>query len=111
MAKWLLLVIVRMYGDEKSFLTTKQVEKQIVQNQNTIGMLSFLCCIISKMRLETFLPYKVIEIETAEADDIIATLVRKITKVRTGPNHAKKVLILSGDKDFHTVHNKICSTI
>ena len=44
----------KMYGDEKYFLITKQVEKQIEQNQNTIGMLYFLCCIISKMRLKLF---------------------------------------------------------
>ena len=34
-----------------------------------------------KDEIKTFLPYKVIEIETAEADDIIATLVKK-TKVK-----------------------------
>ena len=33
----------RMYGDEKFSQITKQVEKQIVKNQITIGMLSFLC--------------------------------------------------------------------
>ena len=57
-----------------------------------------------KNEIKTFLPYKVIEIETAEADDIIATLVRRVQRV-TGPNHTKKILILSGDKDFIQLHN------
>ena len=57
-----------------------------------------------KDEIRNFLPYKVIEIETAEADDIIATLVNRLQR-RTGPNHAKKVLILSGDKDFIQLQN------
>ena len=55
--------------------------------------------------IRDFLPYKVIELETAEADDIIAALVRRIQN-RVGPNHLKKVLILSGDKDFIQLHNE-----
>jgi len=51
------------------------------------------------------LPYKVLELETAEADDIIATLVRR-TLNRIQPNHLKKILILSGDKDFIQLHNE-----
>ncbi len=57
-----------------------------------------------KDEIRNFLPYKVIEIETAEADDIIATLIKRIQK-QVGPNHQKKVLILSGDKDFIQLHN------
>ena len=49
-----------------------------------------------KDEIKTFLPYKVIELETAEADDIIAVLCRKTNE---------KVLILSGDKDFIQLHN------
>jgi len=55
--------------------------------------------------IRDFLPYKVIELETAEADDIIATLVRR-TLSRIQPNHLKKILILSGDKDFIQLHNE-----
>ena len=58
-----------------------------------------------KDEIKTFLPYKVIELETAEADDIIATLVRRQQRI-VGPNHAKKILILSGDKDFIQLHNE-----
>ena len=50
-----------------------------------------------KDEIITFLPYKVIELETAEADDIIAVLCRRIKE---------KILILSGDKDFIQLHNE-----
>ena len=56
-----------------------------------------------KDEIRSFLPYKVIELETAEADDIIATLVKR-THNEVGPNHKKKILILSGDKDFIQLH-------
>ena len=58
-----------------------------------------------KNEIKTFLPYKVIEIETAEADDIIATLIKKNKRV-IAPEHKKNVLILSGDKDFIQLHDK-----
>jgi len=58
-----------------------------------------------RSEIKEFLPYKVLELETAEADDIIAALVRRIQN-RVGPNHLKKVLILSGDKDFIQLHNE-----
>ena len=56
-----------------------------------------------KDEIKTFLPYKVIEVETTEADDIIAVAIKRIKKI-TSPNHSKKVLILSGDKDFIQLH-------
>lgn len=50
------------------------------------------------------LPYKVVEVDGAEADDIIATLVKDqgIANIRLQNNMQppRKVLILSGDKDF-----------
>ena len=49
-----------------------------------------------KDEIKTFLPYKVIEVESVEADDIIAVLCRRTNE---------KVLILSGDKDFIQLHN------
>jgi len=50
---------------------------------------------LNKIReeLKEYFPYKVIQVEHAEADDIIATLVKEY-------NHKEKILILSGDKDF-----------
>ena len=58
-----------------------------------------------KSELKEFMPYKLIELETAEADDVIAVLIRKMEKI-VGPNHAKKILIVSGDKDFIQLHNE-----
>ena len=52
-----------------------------------------------KDEIKTFLPYKVIEVESAEADDIIAVLCKR----RFVTN--EKILILSGDKDFIQLHN------
>ena len=48
-----------------------------------------------KQEIKDFLPYKVIAVESAEADDIIATLCKRTNE---------KVLILSGDKDFIQLH-------
>ena len=52
-----------------------------------------------KTELKEHMPYKVIEIDTAEADDIIGALVKKY--------HDQKILILSGDKDFIQLHTNI----
>jgi 5'-3' exonuclease len=52
--------------------------------------------------LRTFFPYKVIQIEHAEADDVIGTIVHKEGKIlNTGE---ERILILSGDKDYIQLH-------
>ena len=56
-----------------------------------------------KNEIKTFMPYKVIEVESCEADDIIATLIKKVKNMII-PQHKKKILILSGDKDFIQLH-------
>ena len=50
---------------------------------------------LNKIRdeLREYSPYKVVTIETCEADDIIATLVQKYSATQ-------KIMILSSDKDF-----------
>lgn len=58
---------------------------------------------LNKIRdeIKTFFPYKVIQIETAEADDVIGTIVHhEGTELNTG----KPILILSGDKDYIQLH-------
>ena len=50
-----------------------------------------------KEELRQWFPYKLIQVEKAEADDIIAVLCRRIKE---------KILILSGDKDFIQLHNE-----
>lgn len=56
---------------------------------------------LNKIRseLKEFFPYKVIDIESAEADDIIATLVTNFSEF-----NPINILILSGDKDFIQLH-------
>lgn len=50
-----------------------------------------------KAELRSALPYWIIEVEGAEADDIIGHLVRKVCD-------RQKVMIISGDKDFLQLH-------
>lgn len=58
---------------------------------------------LNKIRdeIKTFFPYKVIQIESAEADDIIGTIVHT---EGTELNAGKPILILSGDKDYIQLH-------
>ena len=51
-----------------------------------------------RKELKENMPYRYVELDTTEADDIIAVLVKK--------HHDQKILILSGDKDFIQLHNK-----
>ena len=55
---------------------------------------------LDKIRLELkeVFPYRVIDIESAEADDIIGTLCKEFG------NTNQKILIMSGDKDFIQLH-------
>lgn len=55
----------------------------------------FECLNHIRQELKEYGPYRVIDVESAEADDIIATLVK---------NFHEKILILSGDKDFIQLH-------
>jgi hypothetical protein len=57
----------------------------------------FECMNKIRAELKEFFPYRVIDIESAEADDVIATLVKNA-------DTEDKVLILSGDKDFIQLH-------
>lgn len=58
---------------------------------------------LNKIReeLKTFFPYKVIQIETAEADDVIGTIVHLEGREL---NVGEPILILSGDKDYIQLH-------
>ena len=58
---------------------------------------------LNKIRseLREFFPYRLIQIETAEADDVIAVIVQQEgTELNTG----EPILILSGDKDYIQLH-------
>lgn len=52
--------------------------------------------------LRNYFPYKIIQVEAAEADDAIGTIVHKMgTPLNTG----EPILILSGDKDYIQLHS------
>lgn len=53
-----------------------------------------------KLELKEYFPYRVIQVDGAEADDIIACIVKEYgTFLQTN-----KIIILSGDKDFRQLH-------
>lgn len=61
----------------------------------------FECLNKIRSELKEFFPYRVIDIEAAEADDVIGTLVKEYgSDLAIG----EKILILSGDKDFIQLH-------
>lgn len=60
----------------------------------------FECLYKIRSELKEFFPYRVIDIESAEADDIIGTLVNEFGREIGG----EPILILSGDKDFIQLH-------
>lgn len=49
-------------------------------------------------------PYKVLQIDTAEADDIIGTIIHDIEGKMLSQEGMESILILSGDKDFIQLH-------
>jgi len=61
----------------------------------------FECMNKIRAELKEYFPYRVVDIESAEADDIIATLVGDA-------NYGTDILILSGDKDFIQLHIHDC---
>lgn len=61
----------------------------------------FHCLNTVRDELKAFFPYRVIQVEGAEADDVIATLCMKYGSILATK---EKILILSGDKDFVQLH-------
>ena len=62
----------------------------------------FECFNKIKQEIKEYFPYRVVQVDSAEADDIIATLVGEYGTDLNGPT---KILILSGDKDFIQLHS------
>ncbi len=57
---------------------------------------------VVKQEIKDNFPYRVIQVEGAEADDIIGTLVMEYGEILN--NNSERILILSGDKDFIQLH-------
>jgi len=105
--------------DDKNFWRRKRFQyykanRKKYREQSDIDW-SNVFTILNKVRneIDTYLPYKVIKIDTAEADDVIGTLAHAIVnpmhfQVKYGVSlvhlKAEPVLILSGDKDFIQLH-------
>lgn len=53
-----------------------------------------------KLELKEYFPYRVIQVEGAEADDVIATIINEYGSFL----NTNKIIILSGDKDFRQLH-------
>ena len=84
------------YWRRDFFPNYKQNRKKARDNDNKDWNAIFECLNTIKQELKENFPYKHIEVYGAEADDIIATL------VKDHPN--EKIMIVSGDKDFIQLH-------
>ena len=89
------------YWRKKIFPYYKANRKKNIENSELDWKNIFECLNKIRSELKEYFPYKVLDVEAAEADDVIATLVSKFgSELNTG----EKILILSGDKDFIQLH-------
>jgi hypothetical protein len=84
------------YWRKQVFPYYKANRKKNQEKSEMDWKLIFECMNKIRSELKEYFPYRVIDIESAEADDIIATLVEN--------NQNETILILSGDKDFIQLH-------
>ncbi len=91
------------YWRKKLFPYYKANRKQY-RNQSELDW-SMIFGVLNQIRedLKTTFPYKVLQVDTAEADDIIATMVHHFGNPLRRENE-DQILILSGDKDFIQLH-------
>jgi hypothetical protein len=87
------------YWRKQIFPYYKANRKKNIENSELNWQSIFECMGKIRAELKEFFPYKVIDIESAEADDIIATLVEEFSGFPS-----QDILILSGDKDFIQLH-------
>jgi len=87
---------------KKDFPYYKANRKKNIAKSELDWKAIFECLGMIRQELKDFFPYRVIDIESAEADDVIATLVYENGSVLG--DGAEKILILSGDKDFIQLH-------
>ena len=73
----------------------KKNRRKARDNDNNNWEQIFECLNTIKQELKDYLPYKHLEVQGAEADDIIAVLAKNIDE---------KMMIVSGDKDFIQLH-------
>ena len=89
------------YWRRQFFPYYKANRKKNQENSEMNWKAIFECMNKIRSELKEYFPYRVIDIESAEADDIIGTLVNEFgTELSIG----EPILILSGDKDFIQLH-------
>jgi len=72
------------------------------REQSEINWVHIFGCLNNiRNELKEYFPYRVLQVEGAEADDVIGTLSIKYGQML---NTGEKILILSGDKDFVQLH-------
>lgn len=89
------------YWRRQIFPYYKANRKKSQENSEMDWKAIFECLNKIRQELKDFFPYRVIDIESAEADDIIGTLVKEFGSEM---NSGEPILILSGDKDFIQLH-------
>jgi len=89
----------RNYWRKQVFPYYKANRKKNIENSELNWQSIFDCMGKIRAELKEYFPYRVIDVEAAEADDIIATLVNEYSEFP-----AQNILILSGDKDFIQLH-------
>ena len=89
------------YWRKQVFPYYKANRKKSIEKSELDWKAIFDCLNKIRAELKEYLPYRVIDIEAAEADDIIGTLVNDRGTMLAG---GEQILILSGDKDFIQLH-------
>ena len=89
------------YWRRKVFPYYKANRKKSQEKSDLDWKSIFECMNKIRAELKEFFPYKVLDIESAEADDIIGTLVNNFGSEM---NSGEPILIMSGDKDFIQLH-------
>jgi 5'-3' exonuclease len=87
----------KKYWRKQQFPHYKSNRKKVREQSEIDWNQVFNCLNTIKNELKENAPYKVLQVDGAEADDIIATLVIEYGTILAS---AEKILILSGDKDF-----------
>lgn len=82
----------------RTFFPYYKINRKKAREQSELDWNQIFNC-LNKIRdeLKEFFPYRVIQVEGAEADDVIASLCIKFGSI---VSEQEKILILSGDKDF-----------
>ena len=88
----------RKYWRKEKFIHYKASRKVTRQTSNIDWTVIFLVINQIKSELREVFPYKLIEIESAEADDVIAIIVKDF--MEDFLQASEKILIISADKDF-----------